>query len=170
MVELGLRLDVLIRSAHMESALTILTRYPELPAVIDHGAKPGIARGEWQPWAGGIARLARETRAYCKLSGLVTEASRDWTIDHLRRYVDHLIDCFGPQRLMWGSDWPVATLAADYGSWLKTAQQLIGGLSDAERGRVMGGNAVDFYGLAVAGSPTDSLPGARGVHIAADAN
>jgi len=169
MIELGLRFDVLIRPPHMASALTILTRFPELPAVIDHGAKPDIAGGMWQPWADGVSRLARETGAYCKLSGLVTEASRDWTIDHLRRYVDHLIECFGPQRLMWGSDWPVATLAAGYGRWLQTAQQLIGGLSEAGRDCVMGGNAVDFYGLSRSETPTDSLRGARGVQTAAGA-
>ena len=109
-----LAFDVLIKPPHLASALTLLCRYPELRAVVDHGAKPAIAQGQWQPWADQMRRIAGETNACCKLSGLVTEASPRWTVDDLRRYSDHLIECFGPERLMWGSDWPVALLASDY--------------------------------------------------------
>jgi L-fuconolactonase len=146
-IELDLAFDVLIRPPQLESVFTLLMRYPQLRAVIDHGAKPQIAQGRWQPWAEWIRRIARETPAYCKLSGLVTEAGPGWKIDDLRRYTDHLIECFGPQRLMWGSDWPVALLASDYQRWLQTARALIGGLSESERGEVMGGNASRFYKL-----------------------
>ncbi len=104
LIELDLAFDVLIRPPQLESALTLLTRYPQMRAVIDHGAKPQIARGQWQPWADWMRRIGRETPAYCKLSGLVTEAGPEWKIDDLRRYTDHLLECFGPQRLMWGSD------------------------------------------------------------------
>jgi len=148
LIELDLAFDVLIRPPQVESAFTLLTRYPQLRAVIDHGAKPQIAQAQWQPWADCMRRVGRETRAYCKLSGLVTEARPDWKIDDLRRYTDHLIDCFGPERLMWGSDWPVALLASDYARWLETAQSLISGLSVAEREEVMGGSAIRFYKLA----------------------
>jgi L-fuconolactonase len=147
LIELDLRFDVLIRPPHLESALTVLARYPELRAVIDHGAKPDIAHGMWQPWADGIERIARETGAWCKVSGLVTETSGNWSIDDLRRYVNHLIECFGPERLLWGSDWPVATLASGYGRWLQTAQQLLGSLSALEREKIMGANALAFYEL-----------------------
>lgn len=147
LIELDLAFDVLIRPPQLESAFTLLTRYPQMRAVIDHGAKPQIARGQWQPWADWMRRIARETSAYCKLSGLVTEASPAWKIDDLRRYTDHLIECFGPQRLMWGSDWPVALLASDYQRWLETAQTLIRGLQEPERSQVMGTNAMRFYKL-----------------------
>jgi L-fuconolactonase len=142
-----LAFDVLIKPPHLASALTLLTRYPELRAVVDHGAKPAIAQGQWQPWADQMRRIAGETNACCKLSGLVTEASAQWTVDDLRRYSDHLIECFGPERLMWGSDWPVALLASDYTRWLEVARELLQGLSPDERAAVMGENARRFYHL-----------------------
>jgi len=146
-IALGLTFDALIKPPHLENTFTLLTRYPDLRVVIDHGAKPGIAQGQWQPWADQMRRIAAETRACCKLSGLVTEASPQWKTGELRRYTDHLIECFGPDRLMWGSDWPVALLAADYADWLQTTRQLIGELSAAERAKVMGENAARFYRL-----------------------
>lgn len=146
-IALDLRFDVLIRPPHLASALKALTRYPELRAVIDHGAKPDIGSGMWQPWADGIKRIAEETGAYCKISGLVTEASSDWTVGKLRRYVDHLLECFGTDRLMWGSDWPVATLASKYGRWLDATAELLGSLSRGELEKVMARNAIFFYGL-----------------------
>ena len=126
---------------------TFCTRYPSLPVVIDHCAKPAIASGAWQPWADDIRRLAQETSAYCKLSGLVTEAARDWRTEDLRRYVDHLIDCFGPARLMWGSDWPVVNLAGGYSRWRETTHSLLLQLSVEERHTIVGGTAAKFYGL-----------------------
>lgn len=147
MIELDLAFDALVKPPHLKNTLTLLTRYPELRAVIDHGAKPAITQARWQPWADDMRRIASETSAYCKLSGLVTEASPQWRTDDLRRYADHLIECFGAERLMWGSDWPVALLASDYGRWLRTAQQLIAWLSAADRAKVMGENALRFYRL-----------------------
>jgi L-fuconolactonase len=151
LIELNLSFDVLIRPPHLASALTLLTRYPELRAIIDHCAKVDIAHGMWQPWADGIRRIAVETRAYCKLSGLVTEARRDWKIDDLRPYIEHVVECFGPQRILWGSDWPVMTLSADYALWLKAAKQLIAPLPPADQADIMGRNARGFYRLEVAG-------------------
>jgi len=146
-IELDLAFDLLIRPAHLASSLTLVTRYPELRAVVDHCAKPEIARGAWQPWADGMRRIARESAAFCKLSGLVTEACPDWKIDHLRPYVEHVIECFGPHRVVWGSDWPVMTLNAGYGQWLDVAQELIAPLSESDRHAIMGLNAVRFYRL-----------------------
>jgi hypothetical protein len=97
--------------------------------------------------ADGIARIARETPAFCKLSGLVTEAGAGWTVDTLRRYVDHLLDCFGPSRTMWGSDWPVVNLAGGYGRWREAALSLLWGLAPADRDAVLGTTAAAFYGL-----------------------
>ena len=144
---LDLSFDVLIRPAHLRTSLALLTRYPDLRAIVDHCAKPDIARRIWQPWADGMRLLALETGAWCKLSGLVTEASPGWKVDDLRPYVEHVIECFGPQRIVWGSDWPVMTLNADYGQWLETAKQLISPLSPADQSAIMARNAARFYRL-----------------------
>ena len=147
LIELDLTFDVLVKPAHLQNAFTALLRYPELRAVIDHGAKPRIADREWQPWSHAMRVIAQETSAYCKLSGLVTEAAPEWHIDDLRPYADHLLEYFGPDRVMWGSDWPVALLASGYTRWLETAQALLAGLTESERAKVMGENAVTFYKL-----------------------
>ena len=146
-IELDLAFDLLIRPRHLASSLSLLARYPKLRAIVDHCAKPDIAHGAWQPWADGMRRIAGETAAFCKLSGLVTEARRDWKIDHLRPYVEHVIECFGAQRIVWGSDWPVMTLNSDYARWLYAAQELTAPLSKSDRGAVMGLNAARFYRL-----------------------
>ena len=112
--------------------------------VIDHAAKPAIADRAWQPWADDIARAARETRCMCKLSGLVTEAARSWQADHLRRYVDHLLACFGPDRLMWGSDWPVVDLAGGTAAWRNATLAL---LPAEAHFCVLGDTARRFYGF-----------------------
>ncbi len=113
----GLRFDALIKPRHLPIIGELAQRHPDLPVVIDHAAKPDIANGALRPWADHMARLARETPWCCKVSGLVTEAQADWRVDDLRPYVDHLLATFGPDRLMWGSDWPVLNLAGDYPSW-----------------------------------------------------
>ena len=148
MVRTGLRFDALIQPRHLPVLLTFCARYPDLPVVIDHGAKPAIAARGWQPWADDISRVARETRAVCKLSGLLTEAAHDWLVDDIRRYTDHLLACFGPGRLMWGSDWPVVNLAGGYRRWREVSEQLFVTLADAERDAILGGTAAAFYRLA----------------------
>ncbi len=85
--------------------------------------------------------------ACCKLSGLVTEAGRGWSVDALRRYVEHVLDCFGSGRVIWGSDWPVLTLAASYAEWVEAGDELLAGLTQAERDAIYGGNARRFYDL-----------------------
>ena len=147
MRQAGLRFDALVQPRHLPALLTLAERHPELSIVIDHGAKPDIAGGAWQPWADDIVRIARETPAFCKLSGLVTEAGAGWTVETLRRYVDHLLDCFGPSRTMWGSDWPVGNLAGGYRRWRDAALSLLSGLAPADRDAVLGTTAAAFYGL-----------------------
>ena len=144
---LGLRLDGLVTSRELKPLLEMLNRHPDLAVVIDHCAKPAIADGAWQPWAGDLAAIARDTGACCKLSGLVTEAGAAWNVDTLRRYVDHVLDAFGGERVIWGSDWPVVTLASGYSRWVEATDTLLSGLSSAERGDILGGNARRFYGL-----------------------
>jgi L-fuconolactonase len=149
MVALGLRFDALIKPRELRSMLALLERHSELAVVIDHCAKPGIAVGAWQPWADDLAAIARNSSASCKLSGLVTEAGGPWTVASMRRYVDHVLACFGSERVLWGSDWPVVTLAASYGAWSVAADMLLGELTATDRDAVRGGNAQRFYGLTV---------------------
>lgn len=144
---LGLRFDALVKAPQLSALLRLVERHPDLRIVIDHGGKPAIAAGEWEPWAHRISALARNPRVECKLSGLVAEAGPDWTADTLRRYVDHLLGCFGPRRLLWGSDWPVVNLAGGYRRWLDATAELLTDLPVDEREAILGGNARRFYGL-----------------------
>jgi L-fuconolactonase len=148
LVDKGLCLDALVRPSHLPYLLQYLERYPDLKVVIDHGAKPDIARMAWQPWATAIANVAEHTGAYCKISGLITEASRSQRYDDLVPYLDHLLEVFGPGRLMWGSDWPVLNLAGDYTGWHRATCAWLARLSSEERAGIEGLNAERFYGLA----------------------
>jgi L-fuconolactonase len=141
----GLRLDALVQPRHLPMLARFLERWPDLPVVIDHGAKPFAARGELDPWRAQIAALA-ERGASCKLSGLRTEQARGQAAEELRPYVEHLVSCFG-ERLMWGSDWPVLLLSGDsYQQWLGEAVRL-SGLEGPARERLLCGAARDFYNL-----------------------
>jgi len=144
---LALRFDALVRPAQLPALLSMIERHPDLAVVVDHGAKPEIAHDGWEPWARLMRQVAGNPRVRCKLSGLVTEAGPGWTIDRLRRYVDFLAETFGPQRLMWGSDWPVVNMAGTFQSWYAATVALTAGWSAEERAALMGGTARRFYGL-----------------------
>lgn len=156
LVELGLTFDALVRPVHLPNLLRLLHRFPGLRATIDHGAKPDIAGGAWQPWADLIGALARETRVTCKLSGLVTEAAPDWTEASIRPYADHLLEAFGARRLMWGSDWPVVDLARGYGPWWSFTQGWLARLDAADAGHILGGTARAFYRITPRDGDTSS--------------
>jgi L-fuconolactonase len=147
MVAHDLRFDALIQPRHLPVLLRFIGTYPALKVVIDHGAKPDIANAAFQPWADGMRQIAERTQAYCKLSGLVTEAAADWHADDLKPYMEQLLTCFGPDRLIWGSDWPVLNLASDYASWHSMVESFLSELDPLARGRIMGGNAAEFYGI-----------------------
>jgi L-fuconolactonase len=147
MARAGLRLDLLVQPRHLALVPRLAERYPDLALVVDHAAKPAIAAGAWEPWAGDIARVSRETAAVCKLSGLATEAGPGWTAESLRPYVDHLLEQFGPDRLLWGTDWPVVELAGGYRRWRAATDALLAGLTARERDAVLGGTAMRFYGI-----------------------
>ncbi|MEO7940802.1 MAG: amidohydrolase family protein [Burkholderiaceae bacterium] len=117
MLECDLAFDALIKPVHLPRILALAQRYPSLRVVVDHGAKPDIAHGQWQDWADGMARLALGPLVFCKLSGLWTEASPGAPLDTLTRYIHHILDCFGADRVMWGSDWPVLERAGQYADW-----------------------------------------------------
>jgi len=148
-MELDLSFDLLVRPPYLKAALALLGRHPELRAIVDHGGKPQIAQGMWQPWADDMRLLANETPVYCKLSGLVTEARADCNAADLRRYAGHLIEGFGAERLVWGSDWPVMLLNADYHGWLAAAQEFISSQSAAHQSAILSDNAIRFYRLPV---------------------
>ena len=146
-VDLGLCFDALVQPRHLTNLRRLLDRYRGLNLVIDHAGKPRIGAGEREPWAAEMRALARETNAWCKLSGLVTEAGAAWTMTDLRPYADHLLDCFGAERLIWGSDWPVVELAGGYDRWWGAAAALLRPLDTPRREQVLGGNATRFYGI-----------------------
>lgn len=145
----GLTFDALVRPHQLGALGRLLDQHPHVPVVIDHAGKPGIEADAFQPWADDIRALSRRPQVMCKLSGLLTEAGPRTADADLRPYVDHLLACFGPTRLMWGSDWPVLTLVADYARWVAVCDSLIGELSPPDQARVWQGNAQRFYGLPV---------------------
>jgi L-fuconolactonase len=147
---LDLTFDALGFPRHLAHFLTLLKRHPGMRVVIDHCMKPPIRDNSplgFTQWAEGMARIAGETRAFCKLSALVTEDGPSWTVERLRPYAEHVLRVFGAERLMWGSDWPVCRLRAEYADWHRAATVLTEGLSEAERARVFGGTAAAFYGI-----------------------
>jgi len=144
----GLAYDLLLRPVHLPAACRLAAALPALALVLDHGAKPPIAAGGWEPWSSDLARLAAFEHVHCKLSGLVTEAPWDrWREAGVERYAQRLLEAFGPDRLMFGSDWPVCTLAASYAEVLEVARAALGSVSGAERDAVLAGTARRFYGL-----------------------
>jgi L-fuconolactonase len=153
LADLDLTFDALGFSRHLANFLAVIKRYPKLRVVVDHCMKPqvrdhGGAKEELAFWAEGMRRIAGETGAFCKLSGLVTEANPGWTVEDLRPYAEVVLTAFGPERVMWGSDWPVCRLRAEYSDWLGAAQALTEELSEAQRAEVFGGTAERFYRLA----------------------
>lgn len=143
--EHGLVFDALLKPRHIPAMLARLARSPDLPVVIDHAAKPDIAGGDLAEWRAGMVLLARHDNVVCKLSGLVTEAGSNWSVETLAPVVEDLIAAFGPQRLLWGSDWPVLRLTAKYDAWVEATDTLLAGLSANERAAILGGNAERIY-------------------------
>jgi L-fuconolactonase len=137
--------DALVLPRHLSPLQRLLDRHPDLRVVVDHAAKPAIATRRFDEWARDIARVARETGAFCKFSGLATEAASDWSAADLHPYVAHLLDCFGSDRLMWGSDWPVIEVAGGFSRWRQVSQELLRDLGAAERGAIFGDTAARFY-------------------------
>ena len=140
----GLVYDVLVRTRELPAALATVRAHPEMRFVIDHAAKPRVAGGAWDiAWEKALAPLADEPNVSCKLSGLVTEADwKTWTREQLRPYLERVLDWFGPGRCMFGSDWPVCLLAADYAEVVATMREIIGDDED-----VFGSTATRVYGL-----------------------
>jgi len=144
----GLVYDLVITAGQLPAAVQAAAAVPGLLFVLDHLGKPAIASGSTEPWERDLRRLAALPNTAGKLSGLVTEA--DWTrwqVADLRPYTEVALDAFGPDRVMFGSDWPVCTLAASYAEVLQAARDLTGDLSDAEREAIFAGTATRVYRL-----------------------
>lgn len=146
LIACDLTFDALVLPRHLKNLGAILERHPAMRVVIDHAAKPQISERRFEDWAADMRRLAGHSQVFCKLSGLVTEAGAAWRTEDLAPYVAHLVDVFGPQRLIWGSDWPVVLLACDYARWIKTAESLVGN-DPAVRRAIFGENAARAYRL-----------------------
>jgi L-fuconolactonase len=145
--EAGLAYDLLVKPQQLASAVDTVRALPDMRFVLDHAGKPAIRDRAIQPWHAEIAELAQLPNVAVKLSGLVTEAADEWTVEQLRPYVDVLLQAFGPFRIMFGSDWPVCLLAASYREVVAAAQELTAQLSSAERDDVFGETAARWYGI-----------------------
>jgi L-fuconolactonase len=147
--EFDLAYDLLIYPKHLPVAAEFVRHFPSQRFVLDHMAKPPIKSGEIQSWARDIRDLALLPNIFCKLSGLVTEADwQRWTPEHLLPYLDAVFECFGPERLMIGSDWPVCTVAASYSQAVDIVKNYVSNFPVEVREAVLGGNAARFWKLA----------------------
>lgn len=148
--KMGLSLDAHAQPRHFFALETIASNLPNLPMVIDHCAKPSIRGGvdAGANWRESMAMLSRHDQVYCKFSGLTNEYGEGWTVEALRPLFDHILECFGPERIMWGSHWPILELTATYQNWFCCARQLTSALSEEDRDWIFGGTASKFYRLA----------------------
>lgn len=144
----GLTYDILVYPRQLPAAVELVRRFPRQNFVLDHLAKPGIAKGTLSPWREQIRDLAGSSNVFCKVSGMVTEASwTDWTPADLAPYLDVVFECFRPGRIMVGSDWPVCTVAGDYGRVVSVVKDYVARWPQAEQEAVLGGTAARFYGI-----------------------
>ena len=144
----GFTYDILVYPKQLPAAIELVARLPEQRFVIDHLAKPEIKAGKTEPWATYMRKIAQHQNVFCKVSGLVTEGDwKHWKPDDFRPYLDVLFDAFGPNRLMFGSDWPVCLLAGTYRQVKQLVETYVKDFSQADREKIFGGNAALFYGL-----------------------
>ena len=144
----GLVYDLLIVESQLEEAIRFVDRHPQQTFVLDHIAKPGIAAAAIEPWRTHIRELSRRSNVSCKLSGMVTEDSwSSWSMESLRPYFDVVVEAFGPDRLMAGSDWPVCLVATSYSRWWQVLDDYFAGFSKNERAAILGATATRIYNL-----------------------
>lgn len=144
----GYTYDILVKPHQLDATLEFIERFPHQPFVIDHLAKPYIRTGARQPWADQLAAIARYEQVYCKLSGMVTEADwRGWEPADFAYYTEHILQVFGPHRVMFGSDWPVCLVAAEYAQVICLAEHAIRCMPPQEQALIWHGNAERFYHL-----------------------
>ncbi len=142
--------DILIFEKHLPAALSFVSYLPDAKLVVDHLAKPKIARQELSPWQDNIRSLAQYPNVYCKISGMVTEADwQHWKEEDFTPYLDTVVEAFGTDKLMIGSDWPVCRLAGDYETVMRLTMNYFKSFSAAEQENIFGGNAIRFYNLTI---------------------
>lgn len=146
-IDSDLTFDALLFPHHLPRLQQLLERHPDLRTVIDHAAKPEIRNGAYADWAADMAMVSKNRNTFCKVSGLLTEAATGATANDIRPYTDHLLETFGPDRLIWGSDWPVCLMASGYRRWFDMSQELFRSCSDDERKAIFGLNAIRAYRL-----------------------
>src|SRR5690606_36070472 len=143
-----LSFDICVYHRQLASALELVRRCPEVRFVLDHAGKPGIRAGLMEPWRSQITELAALPNVWCKLSGLITEADhQSWTRAQLRPYIDHVIERFGLDRVMFGSDWPVAEETHRYAEWVEIVEEVLAGVAEDARRKLFRDNAIAFYRL-----------------------
>lgn len=144
----GFAYDILIFPHHLDAALQLVKQFPLQRFVIDHIAKPYIKDGKIDEWKAGMQKLAQHQYVYCKISGMVTEADwNNWTAEQLKPYFDVVVECFGIDRIMFGSDWPVCLVASSYSKWIETVKDYFSSYSTEEQEKVFSANAIRFYNL-----------------------
>jgi L-fuconolactonase len=144
----GYTYDLLIFENQLAESIKFVDACNEGHIILDHFGKPAVRDRSWASWAETIKDLSRREHVTCKLSGLVTEADwKSWTKEDLLPYLEHVLECFGPERLMFGSDWPVCTLAIPYGRWVEIVEESLRALTIDEQEKIMGGSAQEIYGL-----------------------
>jgi L-fuconolactonase len=148
LAKFGFTFDLCIRHDQLRSVVELVRAVPEVYFVLDHFGKPGVRGGLREPWATEIQALAALPNVACKISGLTTEADWEkWRAEDLRFYFERTLECFGFDRVLFGSDWPVVNLAADYQRWVETVMGMAAGATEEERGKLFGGNAERLYGV-----------------------
>jgi len=150
----GLTVDFLITCTQVMLTHALFRKIDGFRPVINHGARPFVVTGELQPWAGEIKAVAGDTQALCKLSGLSERAGVEWTVDTLHPYIATLVEAFGPDRLMFGSNWPVMTIKSTYARWVDTLEEILErlGLSEADKTKIYRTTAESHYGIGDAGA------------------
>jgi len=145
--EFDLTYDLLLFPKHLPAAVELVREFPDQPFVLDHIAKPAMREGRISPWREDLKRLAEFPNVFCKLSGLVTETYwKRWQPADFQRYLDVVVESFGPERLMIGSDWPVCTLSGDYGATMRVVVDYVKKFAPPVREAILGGNCARFYG------------------------
>lgn len=146
--QFGFTYDILIFPQHLDAALQLVQQFPDQPFIIDHIAKPYIKDKKIDGWKAGIEKIARFKNVYCKLSGMVTEADwKNWTEEELHPYIDVIVNSFGTNRILFGSDWPVCLLASSYEKWLQVVNGYFAAFTSEEQENVFSKNAIRFYNL-----------------------
>lgn len=147
LADFNLCFDALVLPCHLKNLYQLCHKNSNVKFVIDHGAKPNIRSGQLTSWQQDMSKLAQLPNVHCKISGLLTEAGEDAGVDELAPIVTFLLQQFGPEKLIWGSDWPVLKLASDYKRWLNISRELLAKLNDAQRHRIFAANALEFYNI-----------------------